>query len=62
MYFVKVNVDDLIMGLGPSFYTEKTYVYFTRCIMYMGFLHVKIIFLPSTSITFFKSSEKGGGL
>ena len=30
--------------------------------MYMGFLHEKIIFFPSTSITFFKFSEKGGGL
>jgi len=26
---VKVNVDDLITGLGPSFYMVKTWVYFT---------------------------------
>ena len=27
----KVNVDDLITGLGPSFCTAKTWVYFTWC-------------------------------
>ena len=35
---VEVIVDDLITGLGPSFYTAKTWVYFTRWTgdFYMG--------------------------
>ena len=55
---VEVIVDDLIMGLGPSFYTAKTFLLLFHE-MNTGFLHGKIIFLPSYLITFLKTLGKG---
>ena len=64
---VKVFVDDLMTGLGPSFstaktwvyFTAKTWVYFTWCTrdLYMRKLFFSHLFVS----TFLKNLGKGGG-
>ena len=57
-YVVKVFVDDLIKGLGPSFCPAKTWVYFTLCTrdLYMRKLFFSHLFV----LHFLKTFGKGG--
>jgi len=55
---VEVNVDNLITGLGPSFYMAKTWVYFT--IWTLDFYMRKIFFSHLLKLIFFKMGDRGG--